>query len=196
MQNTEHLFHILALIHWNCWNCSSLNQEFCPEGWSLTTSVFLLVPEATWLTSYSGNDPGWEPQQHLVSPRAINATAAAPSAFWHSHHLQSSSSESRNFACCSEALPMLSYCAAPSAFWHSHHLQSSSSESRNFACCSEALPMLSYCALHKSVILLNQLYYNYVIFVFLQGWIASSSRHRDCVFHLLFVVLFLVCRMR
>lgn len=161
MQNTEHLFHILALIHWNCWNCSSLNQEFCPEGWSLTTSVFLLVPEATWLTSYSGNDPGWEPQQHLVSPRAINATAAAPS-----------------------------------AFWHSHHLQSSSSESRNFACCSEALPMLSYCALHKSVILLNQLYYNYVIFVFLQGWIASSSRHRDCVFHLLFVVLFLVCRMR
>lgn len=65
-----------------------------------------------------------------------------------------------------------------------------------FACCSEALPVLSYYPLHKSVILLNQLYYNYIIFVFLQGWVASSLRHRDCVFHLLFVVLFLVCRMR
>ena len=64
------------------------------------------------------------------------------------------------------------------------------------ACCSEARPMLSFYPLHRSVISLNQLYYNYAIFVFLQGWIASSSRHRDCVCHLLFGVLFLVCRMR
>lgn len=91
VQNTEHPFHISAFIRWHCWNCRSLNQEFCPEGWPFTTSVFLLASEASWLTSYSGDDPGWAPRQHLGSPRAIDA---APLAFRRNHRRRSSSLES------------------------------------------------------------------------------------------------------